>query len=103
MRSIHRSRSEVGSRQKAVGRRNAAYGPKQRTRALDIVCVGNVVVDSVAVYVDTIPDEGSLSLFDRVEMHLGGCANNTSLALARLGLRVGLVAKAGADGLGDYV
>jgi len=71
--------------------------------ALDVICVGNVVVDAVAVYVDTIPDEGSLSLFDRVEMHLGGCANNTALALANLGLNVGLAAKTGDDGLADYV
>ena len=76
---------------------------KKNTQALDVVCLGNVVVDAIAVYVDTIPDEGSLSLFDRVEMHLGGCANNTALALANLGLRVGLVAKTGADGLGDFV
>ena len=34
----------------------------------DIVCVGNVVVDAVGVYVDTIPDEGSLALFDRVSI-----------------------------------
>ena len=72
-------------------------------KRLDIVCVGNVVVDAVGVYVDTIPDEGALALFDRVEMHLGGCANNTSLTLAKLGLNVGLVAKIGTDGLGDYV
>jgi sugar/nucleoside kinase (ribokinase family) len=69
---------------------------------LDIVCVGNAVVDSVGVYVDTIPDEGSLALFDRVEMHLGGCAVNTAMALAKMGVKVGLVGKVGADGLGDF-
>ena len=68
----------------------------------DIVCVGNVVVDAVGVYVDTIPAEGSLALFDRVEMHLGGCANNTAIALAKLGLKVSLIAKVGTDGLGEY-
>lgn len=69
---------------------------------LDVVCVGNVVVDAVGVNVDKIPPEGSLALFDKVEMHLGGCANNTAVALAKLGLRVGLAAKVGADGLGEY-
>lgn len=68
----------------------------------DVICVGNIVVDAVGVYVDTIPDEGALALFDRVEMHLGGCANNTAIALAKLGFSVGLSAKVGADGLGDY-
>jgi hypothetical protein len=50
---------------------------------LDVVCVGNVVVDAVGVNVDKIPPEGSLALFDKVEMHLGGCANNTAVALAK--------------------
>jgi sugar/nucleoside kinase (ribokinase family) len=72
-------------------------------RSLDVVCVGNVVVDAVGVDVESIPPEGSLALFDRVELHLGGCANNTSLALAKLGIHVGLSAKTGTDGLGDYV
>jgi len=60
------------------------------------------VVDSVGVYVDQIPDEGSLALFDRVELHLGGCALNAAVGLAKLGLKVGLLAKVGADGLGDF-
>ncbi len=68
----------------------------------DVICIGNIVVDAVGVYVDTIPEEGALALFDRVEMHLGGCANNTAIALAKLGFSVGLAAKVGADGLGDY-
>lgn len=68
----------------------------------DIICVGNIVVDAVGVNVDRIPAEGGLALFDRVEMHLGGCANNTAVALSRLGLKVGLVAKVGADGLGEH-
>jgi sugar/nucleoside kinase (ribokinase family) len=68
----------------------------------DVICIGNIVVDAVGVYVDRIPDEGALALFDRVEMHLGGCANNMAIALARLGISAGLAAKVGADGLGDY-
>src|ERR1043165_3910825 len=71
-------------------------------RAPEVICVGNIVVDAVGVDVDRIPDEGGLSLFDRVEMHLGGCANNMAIALAKLGIPVGLSAKVGADGLGDY-
>ncbi len=68
----------------------------------DVICVGNIVVDAVGVYVDRIPEEGALALFDRVEMHLGGCAGNMALALGKLGISVGLSAKVGADGLGDY-
>lgn len=68
----------------------------------DVICVGNIVVDAVGIYVDRIPEEGGLALFDRVEMHLGGCANNMAIALAKLGISAGLAAKVGADGLGDY-
>jgi sugar/nucleoside kinase (ribokinase family) len=69
--------------------------------AMDVVCVGNIVVDAVGVNVERIPAEGSMTLFDKVEMHLGGCSNNAALALAKLGLKVALVAKVGQDGLGD--
>jgi sugar/nucleoside kinase (ribokinase family) len=71
-------------------------------RPFDVVCVGNIVADAVGTGVDTIPEEGHLALFDRVEMHLGGCANNTALALAKLGLKVALSAKVGTDGFGDF-
>jgi sugar/nucleoside kinase (ribokinase family) len=69
--------------------------------AIDVVCVGNIVVDAVGINVERIPAEGSMTLFDKVEMHLGGCSNNTALALAKLGMKVSLVAKVGQDGLGD--
>jgi sugar/nucleoside kinase (ribokinase family) len=56
----------------------------------------------VGLGVTKIPEEGSLTLFDKVELHLGGCACNTSLALAKLGVPAGLVAKVGRDGFGDF-
>ncbi|GMV79309.1 MAG: hypothetical protein AMXMBFR7_04930 [Planctomycetota bacterium] len=71
--------------------------------AVDILCVGIVVVDAVGLYVDEWPREGSLLLFDRVEQHIGGCPANTALGLAKLGIRTGLVAKVADDGLGAFV
>ncbi|MCY3019065.1 MAG: carbohydrate kinase family protein [Planctomycetota bacterium] len=73
-----------------------------RTKALDIVCIGCTVVDSVGLGVDGIPDEGSMTMFDRVELHLGGCALNVAVDLAKMGLKTGLLALVGADGLGDF-
>ncbi|MEI6233821.1 MAG: carbohydrate kinase family protein [Planctomycetota bacterium] len=70
--------------------------------APDVLCIGNIVVDVVGINVDRIPEEGALALFDRVETHLGGCANNMAIALATLGISVGLSAKVGRDGFGDY-
>jgi len=75
---------------------------KSSSRKFDVLCLGNIVADAVGTGCDTIPDEGHLALFDKVEMHLGGCANNTALALAKLGLKVALSAKVGTDGFGDY-
>ena len=71
--------------------------------AADILCLGVVVADAVGVGIDEWPREGSLLVFDRVEMHLGGCPANTAVALARLGIRAGVAAKVGADGLGEFV
>jgi len=72
------------------------------SKTLDIVCIGCTVVDSVGLGVDGIPEEGSMTMFDRVELHLGGCALNAAVDLAKLGLKTGLVALVGKDGLGDF-
>lgn len=69
---------------------------------LDVMCVGNIVADIVGINVEGTPAEGGLTLFDRVEMHVGGCASNTAVALAKLGIPVGLAAKVGADHFGDF-
>jgi sugar/nucleoside kinase (ribokinase family) len=71
--------------------------------AVDILCVGVVVADAVGLTIDSFPEEGSLMVFDRVEMHLGGCPANTAVGLARLGIRAGVAAKVGKDGLGDFI
>lgn len=42
-------------------------------------------------------------MFDRVELHLGGCPANTAVALCRMGLRAGVAAKVGRDGLGEFI
>ena len=70
---------------------------------VDILCVGNVVVDAIGFPIDQAPPEGSLMVFDQLEMKIGGCPANTSIDLAKLGLRSGLVAKISDDGLGAFV
>lgn len=69
----------------------------------DVLCVGNVVLDAVGVPIDGWPNEGSLRLFDRVEMHIGGCAANTASALAKLGIRCSLLSKISDDELGELI
>jgi sugar/nucleoside kinase (ribokinase family) len=66
-----------------------------------VVCLGNVLVDVLVRPVDRFPPKGGLLPVDRVEMALGGCASNTALVLARLGVPVSLWGKIGRDRLGD--
>lgn len=72
-------------------------------RSLDVLCLGVFVADALGGAVHRIPDWRQLELLDHVEIHTGGCANNTGIGLARLGLRVGAIGKVGNDGFGDLI
>jgi len=68
-----------------------------------VSCVGIYVVDALGRPIDRAPERGKLVLFDRLELHTGGCANNTAIALARLGTPVRAFGKVGTDAFGDFV
>jgi sugar/nucleoside kinase (ribokinase family) len=68
-----------------------------------VSCVGIYVVDALGRPIDRAPERGKLVLFDRLELHTGGCANNTAIALARLGVPVSAFGKVGTDAFGDLV
>ena len=70
---------------------------------LDVLCLGIFVADALAKPITRMPDWRQLELIDRVELHTGGCANNTGTGLARLGLHVGCAGKVGNDGFGDFI
>jgi sugar/nucleoside kinase (ribokinase family) len=70
---------------------------------LDVVCLGILVADVVARPVDAVPATGTLGLVDSVVLRGGGCALNTSSALAQLGLRAAAIGKVGADAFGDFI
>ncbi|HID11110.1 MAG TPA: sugar kinase [Candidatus Latescibacteria bacterium] len=69
----------------------------------DVVSVGILVADAMGKPIDRIPEEDRLALFDRMELHIGGCAANTGIALKKLGAEVRVVGKVGQDGFGDFV
>ncbi len=71
--------------------------------ALDVLCLGIMVADVVARPVRGLPRKGTLATVERMELHTGGCAVNTAISLAKLGLKVGVMGKAGQDGFGDFV
>ncbi len=70
---------------------------------IKIACFGILVADCVTVTVDDLPERGTLGLVDRIELHIGGCAANTAVSLAKLGASVGVFGGTGTDGFGEFV
>ncbi|MHB0912416.1 MAG: carbohydrate kinase family protein [Armatimonadota bacterium] len=68
-----------------------------------VTCLGILVADLIGKPVDKFPERGQLTLVDQMELHLGGCAANTGVDLAKIGIETAIVGKVGADGLGDFV
>lgn len=73
------------------------------TESKPIICLGIMVADVVGRPLRTLPDPGRLVLVDEMELHTGGCAANTAIALARLGAPVEIIGKVGSDPFGDFV
>ena len=72
-------------------------------KPIDVVCLGILVADTLAKPIRGMPEWGTLQLIEQVELHTGGCANNTATALARLGFKAAVIGKVGQDGFGDFV
>ena len=70
---------------------------------MDVLSLGIYVVDVLGRPIDQFPEKGKLVLFDELEIHTGGCANNTALVLARLGISAGAMGKIGTDAFGDLI
>lgn len=69
----------------------------------DVVCLGILVADVLGKPVDEYPGRGKLVLVDQMELHTGGCAANTGVSLAKIGVDTGIIGKVGADGFGDFI
>lgn len=70
---------------------------------MQVACLGILVADVVARPVVELPARGRLTLVDQMELHTGGCATNTGLSLARIGIETSILGAVGADGFGDFV
>jgi len=69
----------------------------------DIACLGVLVADVLTRPVDALPPRGKLSLVDSIGLQVGGCAANTGVDLARLGVPTAVLGKVGEDGFGDFL
>lgn len=70
---------------------------------MDVLSLGIYVVDVLGRPIDQFPEKGKLTLFDELGIHAGGCANNTAIALTRLGISAGAMGKVGTDAFGDLI
>ncbi|MBI2824486.1 MAG: carbohydrate kinase family protein [Planctomycetia bacterium] len=71
--------------------------------SIDCLSVGILVADHGCAPVDHVPAAGELVLADRLELAIGGCASNTAVDLARVGVQVAVVGCVGDDVLGRFV
>jgi sugar/nucleoside kinase (ribokinase family) len=69
----------------------------------DALCAGIVVADHVCTPVSHLPEPGELVMADRLLLTLGGCAANTAVDLAKMGVRSAVVGRIGADLFGRIV
>ncbi len=68
-----------------------------------VACLGILVADVVGKPIDALPPRGTLASVERMELHAGGCAANTGIALARLGVPTSVLGKVGQDGFGEFL
>jgi fructokinase len=64
---------------------------------IDIICVGEVLIDYIGNQIDTLENTSSFEPF------VGGSPTNVALYSSRLGLKVSLVATCGKDALGEFI
>jgi sugar/nucleoside kinase (ribokinase family) len=70
---------------------------------MDILCLGQFTADVVVRGVEKLPEKGKSIFVDKIELHNGGCACNTAIDLARLGVSTGVTGKVGKDTFGDFL
>ncbi|MBX9654548.1 carbohydrate kinase family protein [bacterium] len=67
-----------------------------------VLCAGIIVVDHVAAPIHHLPQSGELLLTDDCQLHIGGCAANVSIDLAKLGIKSKVLGTVGSDLFGTF-
>lgn len=68
-----------------------------------ITCLGILVADLICKTVNQIPEEGKLALVDDISVHTGGCALNSAIDLAKLGVKSRIIGAVGDDPFGAFL
>lgn len=69
---------------------------------MDAIIFGNVTLDVICYPVNDVPRNESIN-FEDVMVSPGGCASNTAIGLASLGIPTGIVARTGDDDSADLL
>lgn len=69
----------------------------------DVLCAGIIVADHVCTPISHLPGAGELVMADRMLLTLGGCAANTAVDLAKMGVHSAVAGRVGADLFGRIV
>ncbi|HQR41478.1 MAG TPA: carbohydrate kinase family protein [Gemmatales bacterium] len=69
----------------------------------EVLCVGIIVADHVCTPIDHVPAAGELVLADGMLLTSGGCAANTAVDLAKMGVRTAVLGRVGDDLFGKMV
>ncbi|MCJ7508592.1 MAG: carbohydrate kinase family protein [candidate division Zixibacteria bacterium] len=69
----------------------------------DVVCLGRAVIDVMAKPIENMPIKGEGCLVEFLEIHPGGSAVNTAIALAKLGINPAIIGVVGKDFFGDFL
>jgi sugar/nucleoside kinase (ribokinase family) len=70
---------------------------------IDVLCAGLLVADTFIPPLHALPHPGELAEVDDFVLSPGGCAANTAIAIAQLGIRSGVAGTVGADHDGEWV
>lgn len=71
--------------------------------SIECLSVGLLVADHLCAPISHCPKAGELVITDHLELHIGGCASNAAIDLARLGVKVAAVGCVGDDAFGRFV
>lgn len=68
-----------------------------------VTVLGIACCDMIVKPVETLPNPGELTLVQSIEMFTGGCAVNTAIDLAKIGIIPTIVTPVGKDTFGDFI
>lgn len=68
-----------------------------------VICAGVVVADHLSSPISHLPEPGELVPADDLILHIGGCATNAAVVLAKLGVRAQVRGRVGADPFGRFI